>query len=822
MRPPIWVFLTLISHWRRSPIQLFTVLFGLAIATALWSGVQALNQQARLSYDRAVLSIDGQQSPFLATADGTRFPQSHFIALRLAGWNVAPLLEGRIEINNQNLRIIGLDPVSLMQISDQQRIVMTNKSILPFLLSPGSTHISKTTLDQFGWSKGDRPVTESTKKLPPLVVQSDLAPGLLIVDIGVAQDILSAPNQLSRLLVGEKSTVEKIPLFEVTGNTLTLFQPEKEGDLARLTDSFHLNLTAFGFLAFFVGLFIVHSAIGLAFEQRLSMIRTLRSCGVSLSLLIAVMLIELVLIALFAGAIGVLFGYYIAATLLPDVAASLRGLYGARIGGELTLEPTWWIAGLSMSLVGAVIAAGGGFWKVRRLPLLVTALPEAWHQAEEKRLRLQLIIATILFALFFVSLIIGDHLITGFLMMGCLLLGAALIQPVLLSMLLRFCKRRAKNPLAIWFWSDSQQQLPGLSFALMALLLALGVNIGVGAMVESFRNTFTDWLDRRLASEVYFNAFGDDQALDIIAWLQQQPYVDAILPIRRIETKFREWPTQIYGFQDHDTYRNNWPLIEKIPGVWNAVEAGKAALISEQMALRFDLKPGETIALSTTSGDWSLAIGGIFSDYGNPKSLVMVNINPFLTHWPNVSKTRHGVRVVKHAIPKILDGIASRFNLPPTRLFDQATLKRESSKIFERTFAITVALNTLTLGVAGAAMLTSLLTLSASRLPLLAPLWALGITQRQLAWIELLKSLMLAIFTALLSLPLGLLLTWCLVAVINVQAFGWRLPFQLFPGQWGQLFIMTIVVALLASLLPVIRLRNMPPAQLLKVFSDEK
>ena len=37
-------------------------------------------------------------------------------------------------------------------------------------------------------------------------------------------------------------------------------------DLQRLTESFHLNLTALGLLAFLVGLFIVHAAIGLALE----------------------------------------------------------------------------------------------------------------------------------------------------------------------------------------------------------------------------------------------------------------------------------------------------------------------------------------------------------------------------------------------------------------------------------------------------------------------------------------------------------------------------------------------------------------------------
>ena len=111
-------------------------------------------------------------------------------------------------------------------------------------------------------------------------------------------------------------------------------QPDAESDLERLTDSFHLNLTAFGLLSFMVGLFIVNSAIGLAFEQRLPILRTLRACGVSAKLLNTVLVIELVSLAVIGGLVGMVCGYFIAAALLPDVAASLRGLYGAPIPGR--------------------------------------------------------------------------------------------------------------------------------------------------------------------------------------------------------------------------------------------------------------------------------------------------------------------------------------------------------------------------------------------------------------------------------------------------------------------------------------------------------
>ena len=152
-----------------------------------------------------------------------------------------------------------------------------------------------------------------------------------------------------------------------------------------------------------------------------------------------------------------------------------------------------------------------------------------------------------------------------------------------------------------------------------------------------------------------------------------------------------------------------------------------------------------------------------------------------------VQQTRYSLRVSSKAAPALIDALRAQFGSGIRQLIDQASLKGFSARIFERTFTVTTALNALTLGVAGVALLTSLLTLSDLRLPQLAPLWAMGVSRRRLVHMELVKILALALITALLSLPLGLLVAWCLVAVVNVQAFGWRLPLHLFPLQWLQL-----------------------------------
>jgi putative ABC transport system permease protein len=816
----VWVLAVLLSHWRRHPTQFATLLIGLISATALWSGVQALNQQARSSYDRAAATLGGARTAMLVGRDRPTFPQQLFVDLRRAGWPVSPVLESRVQIGGRSLRLLGIEPMTLPAeaISTPE---IGRAGLQSFLTPPGETLVAPETLSELGLREGTTPPIDSAMTLPPLKVSAQLVPGVLVVDIGIAQRILKMPDQASRLLIGKAKSMRR-PLEEVVGDKLLLVEPGAESDLERLTDSFHLNLTAFGMLSFLVGLFIVNSAIGLAFEQRLPMLRTLRACGVSSRMLNTVLLLELVTLALLAGVAGLICGYFIAAALLPDVAASLRGLYGAQISGQLTLKPEWWVAGLAISVIGALAAGTTSLLKAVRLPILATAQPHAWQRAQHRWLLLQGILAltgAMAAALF---LTLGDSLISGFAVLAALLLGAALGLPVILGFVLFVGERSAGHAITTWFWADSRQQLSGLSLALMALLLALAVNIGVSTMVESFSRTFTGWLDGRLAADVYLNASDNAQAAEIKAWLSQRPEVDTVLPSGRAEVQLRGWPVEILGLADHATYRDRWPLLQSKADAWDRLRDGGGAMISEQLARRFKLDLGARITLPASAGEWPLEVVGIYADYGNPKGQVAVNIDALLQRFPETPQTRLGLRVAPSAIPALVAAIRGKFALDDRNLSDQATLKAESTRIFNRTFAVTAALNAFTLGVAGIALLTSLLTLSNSRLPQLAPLWAIGITRRRLAAIELLKTMSVALITALLALPLGLLVAWCLIAVVNVKAFGWRLPFHVFPLQLFELLAVAMLAAFLAALLPVLKLARMQPAELVKIFADER
>ncbi|CUX83786.1 MAG: putative ABC transport system permease protein [Roseibaca calidilacus] len=780
----------LLSHWVRNKVQLAMLLAGLTLATALWSGVQALNTQARGAYATAAALVSEDGAPRLDSATG-QLPQARFVELRRAGVLVSPVVEGRVMLGDARVTLLGIDPLTA---PPGTAAALADGDLQGFLSGDGFAHPE--TLAEIGATD----IALSASQAVPV--------GTVLVDIGTAQDALGMAGQISHLLL-----TGPVPRTMLDG--LRLSQPEAGAELAGLTDSFHLNLTAFGALAFAVGLFIVHSAVGLAFEQRRALFRTLRSLGVSLRALTLALALELAVFALLAGLAGLALGYVMAAALLPDVAATLRGLYGAPVPGSLQFSPVWALAGLAMAFAGAALAGGQALWRLWHMPVLAPAQPRAWAMASGRAMRWQVLGAGLLAVLAIALGLFGRGLFAGFALLAAALLAAALLTPAVLALCLRGAAAMARAPVLHWFWADSRQNLPRLSLALMALMLALAANIGVGTMVASFRATFIGWLDQRLVAEMTITPRDTAQAVALEDFLA--PRVQAVLPLRRVEATLAGQPGAVFAMRDHATFRDNWPLIQAGPDPWDRLAKEQGALINEQLARRAGLWPGDRVALP---GAGDVPILGVYPDYGNPLAQTIVTESWFDRLYPDTPTRQLAIRTDAPAATRA--ALLDEFGLSAQAITDQAQAKALSLAIFERTFLITGALNVLTLSVAALALFATLVTLSGLRLVQLAPLWAMGLTVRHLAGLELARALVLAGLTMVLALPVGLMLAQVLLAVINVQAFGWRLPLQVFPADWARLALWAGLAMLAASAWPAWRLWRGGGGPLLRVFANER
>ena len=796
------IFTALLSHWLRHKIQFVTLFAGLALATALWSGVQSINSQARASYQEAAGNIGQRGHDRLVAPQGVTM--GDFVSLRRKGYLVSPEIEGPLTIGSERVQLTGFDP--LTSPPRQGMASLDEQGLLSFLSAPGLVLASPETAGTLSARWGEDG--------PRIQVSAEVPIGQALTDVVTAQTLLNVQH-ITSLVVHPDQPFGLQPIERIEGYAVVPAQ--STGDLAQLTDSFHLNLTAVGLLSFAVGLFIVQSAIGLAFEQRRSTFRTLRAMGIGLKRLVTLLAIELGLIALLAGIVGIILGYGIAAALLPGVAGTLRGLYGAAVSGDLVFDPVWAVSGLAMTLAGAAVAGAQALWRVVRMPILAPALPRAWAMSSARTLRFQSVMGICLVLVSGALAAWGTGLIAGFACLASLLIGAAILLPPVTNAFLSAIGTLPRSAMGQWMVADTRQQVPALSLALMALLLALSANVGVATMVGSFRSTFVGWLDQRLAAEIYVTARTPQEADDIRRFAT--PRTDAALPIWSVETTVLEQIVDVYGIIDHPTYRDNWPLLNAAPDVWDQISMAQGVLANEQFARRNDVVIGDKLEIAP---DWALPVVGIYSDYGNPHGQLITALAPLEERFPNRPKLRFAYRIDPDQAGDLARDIRQQFDLPASAVVNQSDVKQMSLRVFDQTFLVTGALNVLTLGVASFALLTSLLTLSTMRLPQLAPVWSLGITTKVLSKIEFWRSLALALFTWVLSIPVGLALAWVLLSIVNVEAFGWKLPMYLFPADWLRLGVLALLAAAVACFWPIYRLRRLPSAQLLRVFSNER
>ena len=786
--------LALLSHWYKNPLQIFAYISGVALATALWSGVQAINLEAKVSYKASAQTLGEGQYDLIQPKQDRTISTVDYVSLRKSGWLVSPVVNGYLD----NVRLVGMDPLTL-----PSSFLFANSNITN---SISGSNLFETLIT-------NESTAENLVTNVMLVVDQNVAPGMAVGDISLVQRLLKK-DKINYLIIHPEQPLGQKELKEIAPH-LTIKNVQQMADISKLTDSFHLNLSAFGLLSFAVGLFIVHSTIGLAFEQRRAMMRSMRSMGVSLRTLIIIVTIEMIILAIIGAIIGIVLGYLIAGFLLPDVAATLRGLYGANISGTLQLRPDWWLSGLIIALLGTALAMSSQIWQITKLPILASAKPRAWMLVTTSHFTLQMKGAIILLTLGGICTILFDGLIAGFALLGALLIAAAVSLPALVAWFLRKLQKYAKTPLWSWFWADTRQQLPGLSLALMALLLAVSANIGVSTMVSSFRLTFVSFLDQRLAPELFLQVSNKDQSTELNTFLSELGI--EFLPLMSTETVISKQPVELFGIKIGNTYRDNWRFLDAIENPWDILQIGKATIVNEQFARRTNLWVGDQVNIAP---NFTLPIAAIVGDYGNPKGQVIINEELFSNLYPKLYPARFGIRTNNPA--ELRSQIINQIGIDNGSIIDQKSLKAFSMEIFERTFLVTSALNILTLGVASFAILMSLLTLADRRIPQLSPVWALGLTRSQIGKLELLRAVLLALFVVVFSIPTGLLLAWVLLNVINVKAFGWQLPMFLFPMEYLKLGFYAVFASFLAATWPSLKLIRTPPSDLLKVFASER
>ncbi len=826
-----WVLKALLSHYWRHPWQTLFLSVGLIAGVGLWSAVQIINSHAEASYQQANSLLGAQANYWVRSKSAQGISQAKYIELRRAGFRqVFPLVEIEVSAGQgEPISIIATDlfalPGDLLDQSDIDVGTDSASGWLEFIQPPYRTWVPDALAKDLGLEAGDSLLLRDGRKLPPALIRSHSQQGRqVLIDIAAAFRLTDS-RRFSYLAVGKINPAQLSQLKSMLSGDLELVENQQHLDLVQLTRSLHTHLAAMSLLSFAVGLFIVFNAVRFSLWYRRETFLNLRLMGVGVRTLVVAIVLETLFWSFIGASLGLLVGIQLGQYLLPGLSASLQSLYDATLDGIFELQLDTVIKAWLITLFGLLWALAWPLYRQLKNDVLEANSTAAVLDSELGARRNLALGALVLFgaaAFLYPTL---DSTMAIFVLLGLLLFAAAWLLPALLALSLRLGAwfLPGKSLLARWLLSDGWSQLPAFRTAMMALLLAMTANLGVGTLIDSFRGAFIGWLEIRQSADIYVRGSQIDQQLLLESKTSQAWLADSHVR-NGVTTRWRGRPTLVRGADTRAPDSLKFPLAqwagenpEQALAMWRTQPG--TILANEQVHYLGGLQIGESVQLETDGGTGSYRVVGFFYDYGNPYFQFYLPYAEVEKRW-NYPYSRGIALWLKPDTDEgksplqLAEEVLREAGALPGDWISQAEVRKLSVNIFDRTFAITSAMNALTLIVAAIALLASLLAILQERLPQFAQWRALGVRNSEQLLIIACPILIFVSIVWTLAIPLGALLSWILIHKLNIVSFGWSMPMQWEMAPAWQLGLLMLAVVFITIALAMLRLRRRLPEAL--------
>jgi putative ABC transport system permease protein len=351
--------------------------------------------------------------------------------------------------------------------------------------------------------------------------------------------------------------------------------------------------------------------------------------------------------------------------------------------------------------------------------------------------------------------------------------------------------------------------------AIVALAVAVSATIGVSIMVDSFRGSVSQWLEDTLRADIYAGAPRGDMDPALVKALRSLEGVANSSTSRRVVLEDAHGRTQLQVIEMAPGSHAGTEILDADPSViWPAWETGDVALVSEPYAFQNNVGAGDVLTLPTDNGPRNFQVASRFQSYDINASLVLMSRATYARHFNDDAIDSVGlyladgvdIQTIINTVQEVASGTQT------LRVATNASIRQQSMRIFDRTFVITDVLYWLALGVAFIGILSAMLALQLERAREFATLRALGMTPRQIGGLITAQTGVIGLLSGLASVPLGIVMAWVLIKVINRRAFGWQIDMAVAPGILVVSVAFAIGAALLAGLYPAWRAGRSQPA----------
>jgi putative ABC transport system permease protein len=326
------------------------------------------------------------------------------------------------------------------------------------------------------------------------------------------------------------------------------------------------------------------------------------------------------------------------------------------------------------------------------------------------------------------------------------------------------------------------------SIVVTALATAISMMISVGVMVGSFRETVQVWLDSQLRADIFLRAQGPATAgiyppiaAEVPGIIRQTPGITEIDTFHAFEIRY-QGTRATFGAGNMDIVRRRRSL-RFLSGSSNDILASlpnqNRAIVTEPFADKHHVKPGDVLQIPLGAMTVPLTVAGIYYDYSSDRGLILADRSTLLKYLPNQPVTNIAV-YTKPGIDNTMvrRNLESRLSDFPLMIAPNEILRRGAVEVFDRTFAVTYALEAVAIVVAMLGAANSLLALVLDRRREIGLIRYLGAAAGQVRRMILMEAGLIGLLAGSLGLALGMALSLVLIYVVNKQSFGWTIQFH--------------------------------------------
>ncbi|WP_409029174.1 FtsX-like permease family protein [Gracilimonas sediminicola] len=829
----------------RHPWHFALSILGVALGVAVVVSIDLSNSSAEKAFELSTAAVTGKATHQIRGAAEDLSDQTYLdVRIKAGVRKSAPVIEGyaQVEGMNRTFQVLGVDPIAEAPFRDYAS-QQAGIELSEFISGTNTGLVAQQVAEQLNIEVGDslrvfvggRPF--DVQLIGLIEAEDDRSQqaleSLLVVDISTAQRLFDMPGSLTRIdliLPQNEQEAIKDSLQAVLPEGASIVRSESRTEtVEQMTQAFEFNLQALSMLALLVGMFLIYNTMTFSVVQRRPLIGRLRALGVTKSEILTTVLKEALLIGFLGTVVGIVAGIFLAQVLVKLVTQSINDLYFVLSVQELSIGLFPLAKGVVLGLGATMIAA---FWPAREASEAEVSTVLRRSSNESK-------ISSRIFPIALLGVMIGSGgglillipnggIAAGYSSLLFMIVGFSLLVPLIivgLAKLLRPILGSISGLIGKMAVRGVVTELSRTSVAIAALVVAVAATVGVGVMVDSFRTTVVSWLEAQLQADVYVQppssvARKADATLEpkLVDLLRETEGVGDASTVRSVEVRTNNGTDNLVAIDQGEKARQAYQLKSGADDFWQQFTQENILMVSEVYAYRNSVNLGDTLTIETDAGNQHFAVQAINFDYASDIGTITISRNIYNQFFDDDAVSglalyaESGVEI-EALVERLRENSAG---MQEVFIRSNKGLREASIEIFDRTFTVTIVLRMLAILVAFIGVLSALMALQLERSRELAVLRANGMTPGQLWNYVVTQTGVMGIMAGLLSVPLGILMAYVLVYVINLRSFGWTLQFMITPEVLLQAVGLAVVAALLAGIYPSWKMAQANPADALR------